>query len=852
MLISGFGQVLKTFTNNNYGISDGQTGTLTYTYYEDASGNYIKHGKYSINASYEVSKYWNKEKRTHQNIRFQHTANATFKDGWLDGTVTITKKKEVEENKSKVFYVQTETVNYKDGIPHGLWKIVETIDNKTSTLISMTFTDGILTGQFHWQDQTGQFDSEGRYSGTWTERDYQTYIEHNFINGVEVSVIKRKDGTVIEKTPDEDIAIATKFANGEVLESELENKKYILKESSGLFRTNLPTKPFYWNNYDLEDIGGDKTLETKDHDKILGKPYFYLEKIKYPILSDHMFKCILVDLELLKSCNNYKPVLADYQDIYYVKQSEDALYIKGNTYYMTHEQRRALEQYESDKKLENKLAKSTESTLIDLCVISQLAVEKELGKESVTALLAKAGLSEHSLDFLPIVYFSVDSSTMDKGQTLVFCTLVKKIDDSKAPYQTWKSSFLFENSKLVKNATLIFNDAQRVSGLFEAIVEMKNTIESEKKLIMSLNRECPEFVKAYNYCLKRQSHRIVENLDSLIYVNYIKPEEMLETYKSSILPRTKCFADLARQYKTIKEEHNEILEKTKYYSNIQQSYLKAVGEKPYEMGDRKYRYNTNYQYEYDHTDYYFKELKIEDTNKLKGKYINVAATQRAYLNMLNAIDIRDKNKRKIQDDPDKACKDVISWYKKNEKNFDQSLSGSISDITKKTRALVNFQNTTLKFMEKRKYISKQNELITMNAGEFAKDVDKAYQAYAKKHDISITADTVESFKRLQQLSTIQDSCLAFIAQRKLIADNDAQIIEKGKNCKNITKAYSAYMKSADLAWTPDLNCCNKLRNVINIQKQFLTAVNSSKAAELDEKIKKLKDKSIENVLKELK
>ena len=359
-------------------------------------------------------------------------------------------------------------------------------------------------------------------------------------------------------------------------------------------------------------------------------------------------------------------------------------------------------------------------------------------------------------------------------------------------------------------------------------------------------------MKAYNYCLKRQNHRIVENLDSLIYVNYIKPEEMLETYKSSILPRTKSFADLARQYKTIKEEHNEILEKTKYYSNIQKSYLKAVGENPYEMGDRKYRYNTNYQYEYDHTDYYFTGLKIEDTNKLKGKYINVSATQRAYLNMLNAIDIRDKNKRKIQDDPDKACKDVISWYKKNEKNFDQSLSGSTSDITKKTIALVNFQNTTLKFMEKRKYISKQNELITMNAGEFAKDVDKAYQAYAKKHDISITADTVESFKRLQQLSTIQDSCLAFIAQRKLIADNDAQIIEKGKNCKNITKAYSTYMKSADLAWTPDLNCGDKLRKVIDIQNQFLTAVKSSNAAELDAKIKNLKDKSLENVLKELK
>jgi antitoxin component YwqK of YwqJK toxin-antitoxin module len=229
----------------------------------------------------------------------QHTTTATFKNGWLDGTVTITKKGTLESKGTKYVEGKTETVNFKNGIPDGLWKIVTTEDNKTSTLISMTFTNGMLTGQFQWQDQTGQFDSEGRYSGTWTKRDYQTYIEHKFINGVNVSVIKRKNGKVIEKTPDEDIAIATKFANGEILESELENMKYRLKERDGLISTNmLPTKPFYWNNFDLAKIGGDKTLELEEYDKILGKPYIYLEKIKYDILPDNMFNCILVDCNL--------------------------------------------------------------------------------------------------------------------------------------------------------------------------------------------------------------------------------------------------------------------------------------------------------------------------------------------------------------------------------------------------------------------------------------------------------------------------------------------------------------------------------------------------------------------------
>ena len=833
MLISGFGQVLKTFTNKNFETSDGQTGVLTYTYYEDASRNYIKHGKYSINASAEVLRYWDKEKRTYQNLRYQHTANATFKDGWLDGTVTITKKQEIEEGKSKVSHVQTETVNFKNGVPHGLWKITETTNNKASTLISMTFTDGILTGQFQWQDQTGQFDSEGRYSGTWTVRDYQTYIDHNFINGVEVSVIKRKDGTVIEKTPDEDIAIATKFANGEVLESELENMKYILYESGSLFSANLPTKPFYWNYYDLDKIGGDKTLVSEEYEKTLGKPYFYLKKIDYDILPDQMFDCILVDLGLMKTCKNHKPILEDYQDIYFVMQSENKLFIKGNNYYMTKKQREKLHQYSVEKYMESTLTEYSEEILKLLMVNAQ---------DGVQALSSEKIIHNSASNFLPIVYYTLDSSSKIDNRTTVFCTIVKKTEDKKAPYQTWKSSFAFEEGaediSSVEDATLNFNEAQRVTGPFDAIVEMRNTIKNEESVILSLEKECPYFVKTYISNKKDIGSRF-EDLDKLS-ANHLKPEEVKETYETRIMPLTLCFANLARQYENIKEVHKYLLEKTNYYSDIQKNYLKAVGEKPYDISDGNQQFASS------------STFPLQDTFRLKSKYASISRTQQTYFELVNTIDARDQNRNKILNDPDKLCGDVVNWYKKNEKNFDQSLSGSISDITKKMRALVNFQNTTLRFMKVRKQISKRNEQITMNAGEFAKDVDKAYQAYAKNYDVSITADTVESFKRLQQLSTIQDSCLAFIAHRKLIADNEAQIIEKGKSCKNITKAYSAYMKSADLAWNPDLNCCNKLRNVINIQKQFLTAVSTSKAAELDEKIKKLKDKSVENVLKELK
>ena len=60
------------------------------------------------------------------------------------------------------------------------------------------------------------------------------------------------------------------------------------------------------------------------------------------------------------------------------------------------------------------------------------------------------------------------------------------------------------------------------------------------------------------------------------------------------------------------------------------------------------------------------------------------------------------------------------------------------------------------------------------------------------------------------------------------------------------------MKTADLAWTEYLNCGDKLQKVKDVQNQFLSAVSGPNAAQLDQKIKALKDQSLENVLKELK
>ena len=78
-----------------------------------------------------------------------------------------------------------------------------------------------------------------------------------------------------------------------------------------------------------------------------------------------------------------------------------------------------------------------------------------------------------------------------------------------------------------------------------------------------------------------------------------------------------------------------------------------------------------------------------------------------------------------------------------------------------------------------------------------------------------------------------------------LKNNDSKILAKSKEYKNIVSAYSKYKKTAETTTNA------KLKAFIANQEKILKAINSSNAVELDNKVKKLKDKSIENVLKEI-
>jgi hypothetical protein len=211
----------------------------------------------------------------------------------------------------------------------------------------------------------------------------------------------------------------------------------------------------------------------------------------------------------------------------------------------------------------------------------------------------------------------------------------------------------------------------------------------------------------------------------------------------------------------------------------------------------------------------------------------------------------ENNKNKIIEQAGKDYSDVAKSYNFQHKDYNLKVSDDLMETISRLNNFTKIQHGYMKFIDLRGLVANKHKQIMDKCGKDYADVAKAFSSYLNGYNVAISSDTNESFKRLNDLMTVQDNCANFIDLRKVITENNDNLLNN-KSTKNIVKVYSTYMKSADLAWTSNSNSCDKLQKVIDIQKQFLTATTSSNAAELDQKVKKLKDKSVDNVLKELK
>ena len=240
--------------------------------------------------------------------------------------------------------------------------------------------------------------------------------------------------------------------------------------------------------------------------------------------------------------------------------------------------------------------------------------------------------------------------------------------------------------------------------------------------------------------------------------------------------------------------------------------------------------------------------EINNVNEIKKK-------ADSYIQMLKELMTLTKYRKAISDlnDVIMVASEPFSDIAKSYTDFRAANDLKVThDFQKSTESFVsyyNMQHFYQRFIELRKSFAQKN--VQINQNKQHEDVLNLYNDFVRDYDLSISQDTTESRNRLLSIIKTQDACLMFISLRDEIVNNN-NLLPNNKTAKNIVKVYDTFMKSADLTWTPDLNCCDKLRKVIDIQNQLLTAIKAPNADELDKRVKKLKDNSLENVLKELK
>ena len=180
--ISSFAQI-KTFSGD-YPLSGDffwVKGKATYTYTEAADYTKVKNGAFSFSADMNGTDFGQSSR-----ARFQESVKGQYKNNLKEGLWThIITMTNIDNNNATI----TSTVNYKDGIPNGSWKMKIT-DNKTAAVtesISLNFKNGIMTGAYSANESStgisisGTLDENGYFHGKQSRIDYgnETITEYN-------------------------------------------------------------------------------------------------------------------------------------------------------------------------------------------------------------------------------------------------------------------------------------------------------------------------------------------------------------------------------------------------------------------------------------------------------------------------------------------------------------------------------------------------------------------------------------------------------------------------------------------------------------------------------------------------
>ncbi len=912
---------MKTYSYDEYHINsgvDGIPGKITYTYYENEKGERIRHGKMSIicQDTYQAIKPGHHTLTYYFSIKYE--ASGTFKDGWLDGPLTV-KQTFSNLNDKPGLSIKTLVANFSNGVPHGSWSYTFVDRGESYDFIKINFNNGNLSGPFSFkihgfspQNAKGQYTTDGYFAGNWTISD-EEYTKQFSMNGFYLSELTEDDKSFLKKYNYE--------ITPEIMRKEHVN--VLVKDASSLNDwSDLLDFIYRRDLFNLEYIGGDKTLGSPmkkhyaerhiDKDIIvkeedaknfqMGSGYKTIIRYKskeledncledmknfiendakhsrtillfgYKTQADYLRARLLALQTLLKNEDEQFLIFKDNTDNYFLISDNSS-----STYKVTDQQKETIRsliplyeeklriaQDSADAKafrfaeqerieIANKWLRSNkfdkqeipsdykkETTYrYELALKNTFNSESVVDKERTRHFSSKGNqitnLSELSgliidkiLPFFPYKDYEIDSVYSTKDTTWITykitqLTMVQEEDGARHYYHStgvpkvWKTQVVVGGEFIDLDLSLDTNKAVRIRSVYDDIQDLRDLIDSTDQVISNIGLS--SIVNPYNSETRRMKD--VLELDAYNLMDKRNTEQLnkLHQIQQAYLSFIEIEKKVSQNDKLILNETdvNQLSDVLELYSSFKENYKL----RPYISNDSIYiKTSTNH-------------------------YIGI----QNYL--LRFIKIR-KEITSLQDSIEiynKQFPDIAKTYQDFNKNcvlkIEPDLQKSVNRVSESCRML----NFFYKFIKLRETLAQKDVQIKNNKQN--EDVVKSYSGFMKKNNVSITSDTADSYHRIISLINIQDTCLAFQNLRETIAIQDNSIVSNN-SAKNISKSYSSYIKSADLTWTPELNCCDKLRKVIEIQKQFQIAVNASNAEELDLKIKKLKDKSLESVLKELK
>lgn len=278
----------------------------TYTVYEDENGDYVKHGKYSASCNFSRTLSANNQSMKSTVV---YNSSATFKDGWLNGLVTITSNSTVvatDKTKNKVITdneIVKITANFVDGVPHGAWRYTLHEGTVLKSYAYINFNKGTVTGAYDAKYPNNYGTST--LKGTITSNGRITKGEPGItlVNGVVTADTRRDHNDKLKNrfyASAETKRLALEYANGKMTEEQLKNFGIIVERDG---EANLNDAYNLFNSSDLNRylMGGDKSLIRNSNDKdaieLQCKAYSYvLRDQSNKFLSDDEYEYLMVYL----------------------------------------------------------------------------------------------------------------------------------------------------------------------------------------------------------------------------------------------------------------------------------------------------------------------------------------------------------------------------------------------------------------------------------------------------------------------------------------------------------------------------------------------------------------------------